>query len=114
MALCTAKLGRSSEDTWLVKESLKLYTQGLRQLQNALWDPDLMYKDGTLAACMALAMYEIMECPSESKAAYASHQQGCAKLIQLRGAEAHSSGLGHQIFLTFRVHGVSGMYFMLT
>ena len=107
MAICTARWGREIDNPALTKESLNLYTQGLRELQTALWDPELMYKDETLGACMALATYEIMECPSDSRQAYVSHQQGCAKLIQLRGPEAHSSGLGHQIFLTFRIQGVS-------
>ena len=107
MAICTAKLGRKSDNLSMVKESLNLYTQGLQQLQKALWDPSLMYKDETLGACMALALYEVIECPMESRRAYVTHQQGCAKLVQLRGAEAHSSGFGHQIFLSFRVQAVS-------
>lgn len=63
MAICTARWGREIDNVALIKESLNLYTQGLRQLQIALWDPELMYKDETLGACMALAMYEVMECP---------------------------------------------------
>ena len=106
LALCTAKVGRENNDAVLVKESLSLYTQGLREMQKALWNFDLMYKDETLGACMALAMYELFECPAENRRAYASHQDGCAKLVQLRGAEAHGSGLAHQIFLSFRRQSV--------
>ena len=111
MAVCTAKFGRRYKDSRLVDESLKLYTRGLRQLQSALWDPRLMYHDETLGACMALAMYEIFECPSDSRRAYVSHQQGLAKLVHLRGAKAHASGLGHQIFLAFRVQAVCEGHF---
>lgn len=106
LALCTAKLGRENDDPVFVKESLCLYTQGLCEMQKALWDPQLMYRDETLGACMALAMYELHECPAANRRAYASHQDGCAKLVELRGAEAHSSGLGHEIFLTFRRQSV--------
>jgi hypothetical protein len=106
LAICIAKLGRLNDDPMLVRESLRLYTQGLSELQSALWDPNLMYKDETLGACMALAMYELIECPAKTRFGYASHQNGCARLVQLRGAEAHKSGLGHQIFLTFRLQEV--------
>ncbi|KAJ9265240.1 transcriptional regulator family: Fungal Specific TF [Paecilomyces variotii] len=67
LALATSKLGRLNNDPILTRESLRLYTSALRQLQKALWDPGLMYRDETLAACMALAMYEMMECPSGDK-----------------------------------------------
>lgn len=107
LALCTAKLGREREDDVLVRSSLRLYTEGLYELQKALWDPKLMYRDETLAACMALAYYELVECPAEAKYAYVTHHNGCSKLVQLRGADAHISGLGRQVFLTFRFQEVS-------
>lgn len=105
-AVCVASLGRQHDDLGLVKESLKYYGQGLRELQKALWDPKLMYKNETLAACMALFTYEIIECPGESRLGLISHTDGCARLIQLRGAEAHCSILGHELFLAFRLDGV--------
>jgi Fungal specific transcription factor domain len=105
-AVCIASVGRQHDDPGLVKDSLKYYGQGLRELQKALWDPRLMYKDETLAACMALFMYEFIECPAESREGLISHMDGCARLIQLRGAEAHRSVLGHQLFLAFRLDGV--------
>lgn len=114
MAVCTARWGREIDNLALIKESLNLYTQGLRQLQIALCDSELRYKDETLGACMALAMYEVMECPSDSRHAYVTHQQGCARLVQVRGPEAHSSGLGHQIFLSFRIHSVSWPYVQIS
>lgn len=107
MAISTARLGRLNADPFMIREGLRLYTLGLSEVQKALWDPELMYKDETLAASMALAMYELSECPSESKQGYVSHQKGCARLVQLRGAKAHTSGLGHRVFLNFRFQGVS-------
>lgn len=107
MALCMARLGRENNHLDFIRESLRLYTRGLYEMQKALWDPQLMYSDETLGACMALAMYELVECPAANRRAYASHQDGCAKLVELRGAEAHGSGLGHQIFLAFRRQSVS-------
>jgi hypothetical protein len=58
LALSTARLGRSNNDQRLILESRRLYGEGLKDLQRALWDPKLMYRDETLAACMALGIYE--------------------------------------------------------
>lgn len=106
LSVCTARLGRLKNDQSLIQESLKLYTQGLSELQRALKNPKLMYSDETLAACMSLTMYEVTECPSKTGYGYIYHHMGCARLIELRGAEAHNKGLGHQVFLAFRIHGV--------
>lgn len=107
LAMSSAKVGRLNDDPVLVKASLKSYVEGLWELQKALWDPKLMYRDETLAACMALWMYEVMECPSETVSGWISHFGGCQRLVQLRGPEAHSSALGHQVFLAFRTTAVS-------
>lgn len=106
LAFCTAKLGRRYNDESLVRESLKVYVDGLRQLQKALWDPKAMFEDDTIGACLLLAMYEIFECPAQSRNGYKSHYDGCARLVQMRGPSAHASGLGHSIFLSFRHIGV--------
>lgn len=73
-----------------------------------------MYRDETLAACMALAMYEMMECPSGDKSGYMSHCNGLNTLVRLRGPNAHVEGLGHRVFLAFRVHAVSFTSFYFT
>ena len=95
------------DDQGLLQESFILYTRGLYELQKALWAKNLMYKDETLAACMALSMYEVMECPSKTGVAYVTHHKGCQTLLQLRGPHAHASGLAHQVFIAFRLQGVS-------
>jgi hypothetical protein len=102
-----ARLGAVLDAPDMQQESLKLYTQGLRHTQRALWDPKLMYSDETLGACMLLAMYEVFQCPSDSRTAYLSHHDGCAKLIQLRGPAAHTEGFAHSIFQGFRFMAVS-------
>ena len=106
-AMSTAKIGRMNDDPVLVKASLSLYVEALWELQKALWDPKLMYGDETLAACMALWMYEVMECPSGTASGWISHFNGCQRLVQLRGPESHNSALGHQVFLAFRTAAVS-------
>lgn len=58
LALSTVNFGRVNNDQNLILESRRIYGQGLKDLQRALWNPKLMYKDETLAACMALGIYE--------------------------------------------------------
>ena len=105
-ALCMVSLGRRNEDPVLVHRSLGLYAQALREMQKALWDPQLMYIDDTFGACMALAMYELLGCPDASRRAYSSHQGGLARLVELRGPEAHATGFARQLFLAFRTQNV--------
>lgn len=106
-AVAAAAIGRKCQDTALVRESHNLYIQGLQNLQHALRDRTLVHDDGTLAACMALSLYEAMECPSGGPGAYFSHCEGILALVQARGIEAHSSGAGHQLFLGIRIPAVS-------
>ncbi|KAG9777481.1 hypothetical protein KCU88_g4542, partial [Aureobasidium melanogenum] len=105
MALCMAKMSDVHNDSILRHESLELYHRGLLQLQKALWDPEQMYDEQTLAACVALASYELSQCPNNSRHGYIIHTAGCEKLIRLRGPEAHKDGLAHQIFVQYRVQG---------
>lgn len=106
-ALCTARLGQLQNNQVLIKESLRLYGKGLRELRLALDDPKLVCKDETLGACLALSLYEIVE---GTRASYINHADGAAKLIKLRGPASCSSGFGHKIFLAFRFMGVSAYY----
>ncbi|OCT54613.1 C6 zinc finger domain-containing protein [Cladophialophora carrionii] len=106
MALCLAKLGDLHHDEGLRYESLKLYRRALHVLQLALWDPALMLDDQTLTACVALGMYEMSQCPNRSKHGYVSHTLGCRRLVQLRGPEAHADGLGHAVFVHFRIQEI--------
>lgn len=66
VALSVALMGRGSNDMGLVRESLRLYTRGLGELQRALWNPKLVFTDETLAACIVLGWYELIECPAEA------------------------------------------------
>ncbi|OJJ50107.1 hypothetical protein ASPZODRAFT_149516 [Penicilliopsis zonata CBS 506.65] len=105
-ALSAAALGRSCQDRAMVVESLALYNKGLNELQKALYDPSTMYSDETLAACLALGMYEVMECPANGRHGYESHCRGILSLVQNRGVNAHTSPLGLQLFLAARGQGI--------
>lgn len=105
-AVAASAMGHMRGDHALVKQGLNYYIQGLQQLQKALWDPSLMREDGTLAACMALSLYEALECPNLGSEGYFNHCRGIIALIQSRGHKMHSSGAGHRLFLGVRLPGV--------
>lgn len=107
IALAASMIGREHQDLSLINLGLKSYTQGLNQLRKALHHPILMKEDSTLAACMALNLYETIECPSKGSSGYFSHCDGLLALVQARGVERHSAGAGHRLFLGIRVPGVS-------
>ncbi|ERT01401.1 hypothetical protein HMPREF1624_02647 [Sporothrix schenckii ATCC 58251] len=102
-ALCMARVGRRSGNMALVQHSLRLYTKGLRQLQDAIHDPATQLADQTLAACMAFSMYEVAECPSRHINGYYSHHTGGLALLKMRGPDAHITPLGHSLFVFMRV-----------
>jgi hypothetical protein len=102
LAVCTSKLGRANGDMILVRESLKFYTQGLWELQKALWDPKLMYREETLAACLSLIIYELFECPEHTINAWLSHSKGCSKLLEMRGPKAYDTEFAHELFVTMQ------------
>jgi hypothetical protein len=58
LAVSAARVGRDNNDRRLVEESLKTYGRAPRDLQSALYDPNRMYSDATLVACMLLNLYE--------------------------------------------------------
>ena len=105
-AVAASALGHMFHNNALVKQGLNHYIQGLQQLQKALWDPSLMREDGTLAACMALSLYEALESPNMGSEGYFNHCGGIITLIQSRGHEIHSLGAGRRLFLGARVPAV--------
>ncbi|CAK7201795.1 hypothetical protein SEUCBS139899_004510 [Sporothrix eucalyptigena] len=102
-ALCMARVGRRTKNPALVQHSLRLYTKGLRELQNAIHNPATQLTDQTLAACMAFSMYEVSECPSRHLNGYYSHHTGGLALLKMRGPDAHITPLGHSLFVFMRV-----------
>lgn len=106
VAVSLSRAAKLYSDKALQMQSLEYYTTGLWDLQKALWSPDEMYLDQTLAACLLLAYYELMECPGGSQIGYLNHQDGAARLVQLRGPEAHIEGFGHSLFRAYRTNAI--------
>ena len=107
LACYTAWIGRRDEDFYLVAASRQLYVQGLNEVQQAVNNPDVALQDETLSACIGLILYEALECPDQSYAAYHKHIDGCSALIKLRGPGDHETGLAHELFRGFRYICVS-------
>ncbi|KKK19519.1 hypothetical protein ARAM_003494 [Aspergillus rambellii] len=106
MAIASVALGRKFHDYSMVHQSLTAYTRGLRELQTALWSEKRMHDHETLAACLVLSLYELIECPDKGFQAYVSHCRGFLSLIQARGISAHTSGISHELFLGVRFPGI--------
>ena len=53
-------------------------------MQQELFTPELMYKDETAVSCIALIIFEVMECSDQTTEGFEGHMRGCAKLFELR------------------------------
>ncbi|KAK0719102.1 hypothetical protein B0H67DRAFT_147634 [Lasiosphaeris hirsuta] len=108
LAACTARLGRHLNHAALVRESQRLYAKGLSAMRRdvnrlkSTW----VANEQNLAACLALMLYEISECPAGSPDGYKVHYQGAMELMRIRGPVAHQSGLAHSVFQIMRLHSV--------
>ena len=106
LACCAAWIARSDFNSSTADFSRHLYAEGLREVRTALRVQGAILDDETLGACLSLAAFEVFECPAESRAAYQWHRSASVDLVRVRGAKMHRAGLGHELFLAVRLHGV--------
>ncbi|CAK7238393.1 hypothetical protein SEUCBS140593_010641 [Sporothrix eucalyptigena] len=102
LALCTTKVGGVHGQRDLACRGRDLYTRSLRELRLAVLDPLARLDDQTLAATLLLAMYEFTECPGQEVHGFQAHLGGGLNLLRLRGAAAHTAGLGHALLFGIR------------
>jgi hypothetical protein len=107
LACCAAWIARADFNSSMTDFSRHLYAMGLHEVRTALRVPGALLDDETLGACLALAAFEVFECPDQCRAAYQWHRRASVDLVHLRGAKRHREGLGHELFLAVRLHGVS-------
>ncbi|KAH8797261.1 hypothetical protein F5884DRAFT_874888 [Xylogone sp. PMI_703] len=100
-ALSTAIAGTVSKDSSLVARSRSLYGDALRSLHDELYQSRARYGNITLATSMCLALTELML--GTSSRAWSSHTQGVSQLMEIHGPQNYASGIGHQLFLGFRI-----------
>ncbi|KAH8660227.1 hypothetical protein BX600DRAFT_513850 [Xylariales sp. PMI_506] len=101
-AFSAARIGRIYNDPDLVHQSRSVYMSCLERLRYALSNPQTRLSEETLAACVALSLYELTEATPGGENAFAMHQRGAMSLLELRGASACASPLSHDIFLGLR------------
>ncbi|KAL2423871.1 hypothetical protein ABEF95_008888 [Exophiala dermatitidis] len=102
-ALSISRVGQGNKDVRLVHESAKIYGKALKELQEALFDPNRMFSNQILMACMLLQLYEVLEGPAFNSRSWMAHARGAARLIQLRGPERHQDWDAHHPFLASRI-----------
>ncbi|KIW73486.1 hypothetical protein PV04_01600 [Phialophora macrospora] len=102
MALSLVCLGRKHGDESLRREGTANYGRALHRLQDILSHHSLLLEEQTLASCIALCTFELLEVSGDNTGGWVSHVEGIARLIQLRGPESHVDGLSHRLFLEFR------------
>jgi hypothetical protein len=107
LACCAAWFARNDRNSSMIDYSRYLYIQGLQEVSEALRVPELVLEDDTLGACLALTVFEVSECPNRNRVAYDWHRRANLNLLQMRGAYRHREGVGHELFLAARLHGVS-------
>lgn len=103
----TAWIGRRRRERYLVEASRRLYIEGLKEVQAAVNDPASALRDETFGACLALIVYEALECPDRSRTGFSAHVAGCARIVKMRGAGMHQHGAAHDLFRAFRYIAVS-------
>ena len=105
-AFFAAKVGRRYKDENLLRQSRSMYVAAMANVRKALTHPHTRLSEDTLAACMALSLYELTERPPGKCSAYTTHQRGAMTLLQLRGPDANTSPLAHSVFLGLRSQAV--------
>ena len=106
LAVCAARVGLACRDPRLLHQSLVQYNNSLLPLQRDIRHPALRCSDQTLAASMALTMFEFTEAHDGIAQGYLSHFGGALELLRFRGPELHCSGLAYGILRTLRLHTV--------
>ena len=109
-ALFAARVAQANGDDDLSRKCRSLYVEGLKQLRIAMANPRDRLSDETLAACMALSLYELTDGEGPTSAAYRAHLRGAMTLLELRGPDASATPLGHSLFVDLRAHDVSTSY----
>ncbi|KAJ5248774.1 hypothetical protein N7468_000225 [Penicillium chermesinum] len=99
-ALSTSFFGKVHGDRQIMQQGAAHYFRALRALQVDLQDPNRVTDDATLMAVLIMAIYELVA--SEHPSGWLNHYKGLARLVLLRGPEAHQTGVGFNVFSTLR------------
>ncbi|KAJ6790057.1 hypothetical protein PWT90_03968 [Aphanocladium album] len=117
-AFASAQIAHDHNDMNVAAQSMQLYLKSLEHLRNAIANPATRLSDETLAACLALGIYELTEKPVKPRGhprteeqrqedpngstPYSKHMTGAMMLLKLRGPDGNNTPLAHSLFLGLR------------
>ncbi|OXV09953.1 hypothetical protein Egran_02284 [Elaphomyces granulatus] len=96
--------GRTTRDPRIEASGMRRYTPVLRNLQDALRDPERSRAESTLVTVTLLLAFESIE--RTSQAGVTAHAIGAVRLLQHRGPENHMFGVEHLLFTELRPYWV--------
>ncbi|KAE8140414.1 hypothetical protein BDV38DRAFT_269017 [Aspergillus pseudotamarii] len=93
-------LGMKHQDQDTIASSRSMYSRGIHGLRGLLRRPRFARSDMTLAIAVMLGIYEMMD--PITPQSWLTHSSGIATLIRLRGPNAHRSGFGRTLLISFK------------
>lgn len=99
-ACALASLSLELECSEIAGMARKYYARALNLTNQALAQPDVAVRDDTLAAVLALSLFETITQDNElSQASWEAHVHGAALLLRMRGQRQFNSSLGRTLYL---------------
>ncbi|KAF9883777.1 hypothetical protein FE257_002807 [Aspergillus nanangensis] len=93
-------LGKKNHDPHQIANSRAMYGRALHGLYYLLKNPKSARSDSTLAIAVMLGVYEMLD--GVTPQSWLTHSSGIATIIRLRGPEAHRSGFGRTLLVSFK------------
>jgi hypothetical protein len=102
-ACAMASLSQQAGDGRRLKASaLENYTKALSATSSALWDPEKILQDQTLASVLLLALFENITAASSSLQAWCSHIEAAVRIVKARGNAQISSKAASDMLVAVR------------
>ncbi|EAU30903.1 predicted protein [Aspergillus terreus NIH2624] len=99
-SLGTLHLGNQHQDENKIASSRSMYGRALRGLRDLLQNPRSVRSDMTLAIAVMLGFFEMLD--GMTTESWLTHSRGISTLFRLRGPEAHRSGFGRTLLVSFK------------
>jgi endoglycosylceramidase len=99
-SLGTLHLGNQHQDENKIASSRSMYGRALRGLHDLLQNPRSVRSDMTLAIAVMLGFFEMLD--GMTTESWLTHSRGISTLFRLRGPEAHRSGFGRTLLVSFK------------
>ncbi|KKK14562.1 hypothetical protein P175DRAFT_0530832 [Aspergillus ochraceoroseus IBT 24754] len=110
--MTSAFMGGAHHDNQLQRSSREMYGKALASFQRLTRNERSLKAIETLSACMLLCMFETYSQTSPNS--WVQHAAGASLLMSLRGPDAHRSGFGRCLYLSFRSFVVAHSFLLMT